>query len=300
MHILRLLKRSTFCSICCFAFLLNLASCDIFFKKKEEREVLARVGENFLYKDEVAPLLNSTVAKQDSASFVANYVNNWATRQLLLSKAKFNLPDEKLQEFDRLVTNYRTDLYTRAYKEALIEQGQDTLVTRSQLRSFYKKEKENFRLSEKLVSLRFIQLPRTFLNKEEVIERLKRFNKRDVAYLDSIGVQFKKLNFNDSLWIPAARVIREIPPLTDNNQSKYLKKSQFFELRDPLGVYLGKVTGTRSQNAIAPLSYIEPRIKQVLLNRRKLDYIRKLETEIMDQAIKDNEFEIYESSTKEK
>ena len=56
---------------------------------------------------------------------------------------------------------------------------------------------------------------------------------------------------------------------------------------------MAKVTGVLDVNDIAPLSYIEPTIEQVLLNRRKLDYIRNLETEVIDEAIKDNEFEVY-------
>ena len=47
-------------------------------------------------------------------------------------------------------------------------------------------------------------------------------------------------------------------------------------------------------NDIAPLTYIEPTIKQLLLNRRKLDYMKKLEVEVMDEAIKEKEFEVYE------
>ncbi|WP_273566386.1 hypothetical protein [Maribacter halichondriae] len=64
-------------------------------------------------------------------------------------------------------------------------------------------------------------------------------------------------------------------------------------MEDALGVYLVKITGVLQVNDIAPLSFIEPTIKQVLLSRRKLDYIRKLETEIIDEAIKEKEFEVY-------
>lgn len=272
---------------------LALSSCGNLWKEKEEKVPIARVGETFLYKEDIAPLLTDGISKEDSASFVTNYINNWASKQLLLSKAKINLPEGKLAEFDGLVADYRTDLYTRAYKEALVRQGSDSLITESQLKRFYEKEKENFRLKEKLVSLRFIELPKQFLNKNEVIKRMQRFKTGDVAYLDSIGVQFKKLNFNDSLWVSASRVIEEIPPLTLDNQDRYLKKSQFFELEDSLGVYLAKITGVLQVNDIAPLSFIEPTIKQVLLSRRKLNYIRKLETEIIDEAIKEKEFEVY-------
>ena len=275
------------------ALIFSLLSCEGLFKKDNGKTPLARVGDTYLYEEDISSLLTDNMSKQDSASFVTNYINNWATKQLLLSKAKINLPEEKLAEFERLVANYRTDLYTRAYKEALVLQSEDTTISSSELRGFYEVQKENFRLKEKLVKLRFIELPKQFLNKAEVTERLKRFNRDDIVYLDSIGVQFKKLNFNDSLWIPASRVIEEVPPLDNDNEDRYLKKSQFFELEDAMGVYLAKVTDVRSLNDIAPLSYIEPTIRQVLLNRRKLDYIRKLETEIIDDATKEEEFEVY-------
>ena len=273
--------------LCCFA------SCDEFFKKNEGKEPIARVGDIYLYKEDVASLLGDNLSKQDSASFVTNYINNWASKQLLLSKSKINLPESKLTEFEQLVANYRTDLYTRAYKEALVQQAEDTTISYYQLYTFYEKEKENFKLKEKLIKLRFIELPIEYLDKKSVADKLKSFNEEDVTYLDSIGVQFKKLNFNDSIWIRASRVIGEIPPLTFENENRYLKKSQFFELQDSLGVYLTKVVDILNINDIAPLSYIEPTIKQVLLNRRKLEYIRKLETEIIDEAIKEKEFEVY-------
>ncbi|WP_072993606.1 peptidylprolyl isomerase [Pseudozobellia thermophila] len=269
-----------------------LSGCGDIFKKEEPR-FLARVGENYLYREDVARLLAKGMSKEDSASFVTNYINNWASKQLLLEKAKINLPEEKLKEYDALVSDYRADLYTRAYKEALVRQGSDTIVTASQLEQFYEAEKENFKLREKVVQLRFVELPKQFLNKKEVTERLKRFKDDDKVYLDSIGVQFRKLNFNDSLWVSASRVIEEIPPLSFENADKHLKKSQFFELEDANGVYLAKIVDVKDENEIAPLSYIEPRIKQVLLNRRKLDFLRKLETEVLDEAIKKKEFEIY-------
>tara|TARA_R110000868_G_scaffold208629_3_gene458174 strand:+ start:848 stop:1687 length:840 start_codon:yes stop_codon:yes gene_type:complete len=274
-------------------FAVLISSCNSLWNKKEDKEIVARVGTTYLYKEEINALLQDNVSKEDSATFVANYINNWATKQLLLSKSKINLPEEKLQEFNQLIENYKTDLYTRAYKEALVSQSQDTIISAQELNAFYEREKENFKLKEKLVKLRFIELPMQFLNKEEVTKRLDRFNKKDAMFLDSIGIQFKKINFNDSIWVKASRIINEIPPLTYENEAGYLKKSQFFELQDSLGVYLAKVTDVLNTNEIAPLSFIKPSIKQVLLNRRRLELIRKLETEIIDDAIKDKEFEVY-------
>jgi hypothetical protein len=44
---------------------------------------------------------------------------------------------------------------------------------------------------------------------------------------------------------------------------------------------------------IAPLSYIKPSLKLIILNKRKLELIKKLEKDITQDAIKNNEFEIY-------
>lgn len=273
--------------------LLSMASCDAYFNKEVEKKPLARVGESYLYKEDLAPFIKDGMSAGDSASFVTNYINNWASKQLLLSKSKINLPEEKLSEFDALVDTYRTDLYTRAYQEALVSQGADSVITDTQLQEFYDRQQENFRLKERIVRIRFVQLPLNFLNQDEVERRLRSFNEEDLVYLDSIGVQFKKLNFNDSIWVSSSRIFEEIPPITFDNQDRYLKNSQFFELQDSIGVYLGKIEEVKDVNDIAPLSYITPTIKQVLLSRRKIDYLRKLETEIIDEAIREKEFEVY-------
>ncbi|MGW9685699.1 peptidylprolyl isomerase [Flagellimonas sp. 2504JD1-5] len=276
--------------------LVFLGSCGSIFREKAEKEPLARVGDIYLYKDDVASLIRDDMSPQDSALFVTNYINNWASKQLLLSKSKINLPEEELTAFDRLVEDYRADLYTRAYIEALVLQAQDTAVTTAQLRSYYEREKENFKLNEKLVQLRFVTLPPQFLDKDQVIAKMKNWEEEDKKYLDSIAVQFKKLHFNDSVWVSASRVMEEIPALTSVNEANYLKKSQFFELEDSLGVYLGRVREVLEVNDTAPFEYISPDIKQLILNRRRLDYVRKLETEIIDEATKKNEFEVYEKN----
>ena len=272
----------------------SFGSCGDLFKNREDKTVIARVGDTYLYKEDISAVLTKDMSEEDSVSFITNYINQWATKQLLLSKAKINLPEEELEEFDRLVEDYRTDLYTRAYKEALVLQSEDTTINRTELERFYEEQKENFRLKEKLVSLRFVELPLQFLDKNEIVSRLRSFEQEDKLYLDSVAVHFKKMNLNDSIWVPVSRVMQEVPVLDPDNEDRYLKKSQFFELEDDMGVYLVYVNEVLQVNETAPLTYVEPQIRQIILNRRKLDYIRRLQTEIMDEATKENEFEVYD------
>jgi hypothetical protein len=264
-------------------------------RKQPEATPVARVGDRYLYRADLASLMDPGMSPADSAAVASNLINMWAIEQLLLDKARINLPEDQIERFESLVSDYRAELYTRAYKEALVGQAADTMVRASELAAFYEQEKENFKLQEKLVQLRFIELPLQFLNREEVTTRLRRFEPEDLLFLDSVGVQFRKLNFNDSLWVPAARVIEEIPPLTLDNEAQYLKKSQFFELEDDQGVYLAEVVDVLEVDEIAPLSYIESRLRQVLLNRRKMRYLRSLETDLIDEAVQQKEFEVYDA-----
>ena len=89
------------------------------------------------------------------------------------------------------------------------------------------------------------------------------------------------------------RIVKEIGPLALDNEEIYLKKSQFFELRDSLGVYLGQVQEVLEVNDIAPLSYVKPSLEQILKIRKKQEFLRQIERDIIDEAIKNKELEIY-------
>ena len=86
-----------------------VVSCDGLFKKDEKKNPIARVGDAYLFQEDLAPLITENMTKGDSASFAVNFINNWASKQLLLSKAKINLSEEKLAEYNALVDDYRTD-----------------------------------------------------------------------------------------------------------------------------------------------------------------------------------------------
>ena len=136
-----------------------LVSCNLI-KKEPEKEVVARVGEDFLYKDELLSLMPKGVSSQDSLLLVQNYINSWATKRLLMKNAQKNLSEQKIQEFNLLVSDYKNDLYTKAYLEALVLRSLDTIVKDTVLSKYYVENKDNFKLSESVLKLRFISVPK--------------------------------------------------------------------------------------------------------------------------------------------
>ncbi|KAB8153519.1 peptidyl-prolyl cis-trans isomerase [Kordia sp. TARA_039_SRF] len=267
-------------------------SCE-YFQSTNVGDPVARVGESYLYKSDIEPLLSDNMSAQDSAIVVNNYIDRWATQELFIQGAKLNLPQEKQDAFEELVEEYRNDLYIEAYKEALVKQSIDTVVTAFDEAKYYDANKENFKLNEELLKLRYINIAKDNSNIDKIAERFKRFETADKTALDSLAIQFNNYSLNDSIWVKQTQIFNKIPVITNENKEKYLKKSQFSQIEDSLGVYLVQIVDKIGRNDIAPLAYVRPTVRQIILNKRKLEFIRKLEKDITKDAIKQKQFETY-------
>lgn len=268
-----------------------LVSCE-YFKQDPPGVPVARVNESYLYDKDIQQLVTETTSKEDSILIVNNYITRWATQQLLIDKAKVNLSRENLDTYERLVNDYKNGLYTEAYKNKIVLSQLDSSITENQFKEFYEANKENFKLNDELVKVRYLQVDPNYSELAKTKEQLQRFNTKDIAALRASEIKFKSFNFNDSVWIRREALVEAIPALKGKTDD-VLKKSNFTQLQDSLGVYLVKIQDVLQPNDIAPLSYVKPTIRQILLNKKKLELIKELEKDITKDAIKNNDFEIY-------
>ena len=272
--------------------LLLVVSCN-FFKDTDDREPIARVNETYLYKEDIAGIVPNGATKEDSTIIVNSYINRWARQLLLMDGALLNLSEEKQKGFSRLVKQYKNDLYTKAYLEALVNKNMDTIVEVDEAKVFYEANKESFKLNDDLMQFRYISLPLNPIDLDTIKTRFKRFKAKDKRYLDSISIQFKSYSLNDSLWVKYSQVVEKVAIVNLENRKQLLKKSNFLQLKDSLNLYLMQVNDVRLQNDYAPLEYVKPSIKQIVINKRKLELIKQLENDITKDAIENNQFQIY-------
>lgn len=280
-----------FCILIVLAFM--AVSCSLFTKQQPD-DVVARVGEKFLLKSQLQKQIPSTASKEDSSRLAASYINDWATHELLFQGALRNLSEEDQEAYNTLIKSYREDLYMKAYKDALIAKELDSTITHAEANRFYEEQKQNFNLNEPLLQLRYIHVPSDYNSLEKLKEHFISFKEEDKYVLDSLSLQFKGFFLNDSTWVKRSQVQAQIPMINASNADKLLKKTNFLQLRDSLGLYLVAVNGTLSRNDTAPLEYVRPTIEQIILNKRKLALVKRLEKEIKEDAIKDKKFEVYQ------
>ena len=270
----------------------TIVSCS-YLRKEQEGIPVARVNDSYLFQEDIEAILSEGITQEDSTLRVNNFINQWATQKLLQSGAEINLSLEKQEDFKKLVDQYKSDLFIKAYLEALVKQKIDTVVTLEEAQEVYQSNKETFKLNEELIKFRYINLNENMDGFQEIKEQFKNFDNEDKKILDSISIQFRAYSLNDSIWIKVDQVLANIPVLNLDSKKELLKKSNFIQLQDSLGLYLMQINDVLNRNEIAPLEYVIPTIKQIVINKRKLEFIKQLEKDITKDAIKNKQFEIF-------
>ena len=272
--------------------ILLVSSCQL--KEVSSDKIVARVNNQYLYASEVNDHIRANLSSADSTSMAKNYINAWVKEQLLLEKAVFNLNPSQQTSLENLIRQYRNDIFIKTYQEEWLKSRMDTLVTPQEIEAYYKDNKQNFKLHQDLVRGRYVQLPLANFNKASVSRALRRFNDSDRNYLDSISLQFNSAYLNDSVWFRPQAFFNRINRSSPQEYDRYLKSKRFFEIEDSIDLYLVFVEEVRRRNEIAPLSHINPTLKQILLNKRKLETMRQFDNDILEEAIKNKTLEIYE------
>ena len=275
-------------TVCCFCLFL---SCDLFKIKKETsaKEIVAIVNTEKLFKTDFINILPKNLHKIDSHVMAKSYIHDWAINKLLLEKAKNNSSSQTMNQINGLVKDYKESLLINNYKEQLIKQKLDTVITEEELKEFYLSNKENFKLNEELIKIKFLHIDNNINDKKKILALFKSDDILDLEELEKQELSFKFHQFNDSIWRELDNVLLKLP----FSKKKLLKKTKFIQKQDSIGLYLVAVKDVLERNSTAPLSYVTSTIEQMILHNRKIQLIRKIEKTIIKDAIQNNNFKIY-------
>ena len=274
-----------------FYLFLLISACN--FPTNEESDAVARVGENYLFisdlQDQIGPRYNG-----DSLQIANRLIDDWAEQLLYLKKAEINLSSTEKKRLDELVRTYRNDLYVKTYKDKAIQSQLDSLVDQVEIQDYFEQNKANFRTNKDLLRGRYVRVRNENYNLRTIRRSLRRFNDADKVFLDSIALQFTTYSMNDSIWVQASQFFNRLPSLGERRYKNFLKNNTFFELQDSLEVYLVVVEEVVLRNDLAPLEYVTPTLKQILINKRKLELMRQFDREIIEEGLRQNTYEVYE------
>jgi len=271
--------------------LLVIAGC-----KSKDNEInripLAKVNDKYLYDVDIKELFTSNLSQEDSVTIAKNYINEWVKKQLLLKKAELNLTEEN-NDIEKQIEDYRSSLLIFKYKQELINQKLDTVVTDQEIDNYYNEYSANFVLNHNIVKVLFLMISKEAPEIDKVKRWYKSNNEENLSRLEDYCYQYatKFDDFNNE-WIPFNNLLLELP-INIDDQERYLRYNKYLETEDPLYYYFVKINEHSLKSTIQPLEYAKLKVKSIILNKRKFTFIEELENTVYNDALNHNEFIIY-------
>lgn len=261
--------------------------------KTVKRIPVAEVDKVILYYDELPNLIQHGVNDADSASIVQNYANKWAKRRLMLLKAEENLSAGTKTEIEQQLEETRTNLVLYQYQRQMMLEKMDTVISDTELESYYANNEKSFTLGSNIVKALFIKLPAETPDLQKIKSLARSNDQKDLQQLDSYCYQFAEKfdDFNED-WVTMDRLSVELQQDIENEEN-FLKRSTFYEKSDSTSVYLISIRDYRLRSSLAPFEYVKNDIKRIIWNTRRIEFIQNLENGIYNDALRENSFKIY-------
>jgi len=262
--------------------------CEVISEDKSD-DLIARAGGNFLYQNE----LPSFSSLEDSLLRYTNYIESWAKEKILYDLSLTNLSQTKKNDLDLLVEKYKVDLYINSYKDLLVNSRIDSIISYEEIDSFYSKNVNNFKLKENLIKYRYLKLPVGNINIDNIRAYIQILNNDYRNFLDSLNFQFADIKINDTIWFTEREVISSIDFINQRNKSNYIKVNRLFEVADDQYLTFFFFFFLLKSGNIPPLSYLYDRIKTNIINQRKLNLIKSINKEVLEDAMKSSKYEVF-------
>jgi hypothetical protein len=268
-----------------------LASCSTFYRKNTE-QVLARVHDDYLYESDLKGIIPPGTPAGDSLVLIRSFVDNWVRQRLILHQAENNLTDEQM-DFTRQMENYRNSLVIYQYENALVSQKLDTLVTDEEILSYYEANQQSFLLKDNIVQIQYVKLPLKSANVRQVKKLLNSDDLADKSRLATLCEREAADYFlDDQNWLIFNDLLKELPIRT-YNQEDFLKNHRELEYQDSAYHYLVRFKDFKIKETVSPLSFEKRKIREIILNKRKIEMINGMQEDVYKKALKSGDFEIF-------
>ncbi len=254
---------------------------------KMDDDIVAQVGNRFLYKEEIRNLIPPGTPYKDSINMLRQYINSWALKYLIVEKAESQLTKED-KDVEQELEDYRNSLLAYRFEKLYIDKRLDTTVTEEVSRNYYINNASNISLNNSVVKARVIKISAKSPNLARVRNMYKAVELEEIDELEKLCYNSadRYNNFNNN-WVDLAQVAREIP-LDLFTCEREIKYKRHIEIGDSLYQYFAFFTEVITPDEIPPFEYYLPRIKEIIISKRKQNLILQLEKDLIREAQENN------------
>jgi hypothetical protein len=255
-------------------------------------DVVAKVGSHYLYEEDVRDLIPPGTPRQDSIRMLKQYVNSWALKYLLLSRAESELPKEE-RDVEKELEEYRNSLIAYRYEKLYINMRLDTLVTREQAREYYQNDSSRNSLDNYVVKARIVKISSGSPNLERIRSLYRSQALEDIDELERLCYNSAdKYSDYDNKYTDLNIVARDLP-LNTLECETLLEKNNYIETKDNVYTYLAFFPEIFREGDQPPFEYYYSKIKEIIISKRKRELIKEMEKDLLTDGIENNTVKTY-------
>ncbi len=166
-------------------------------------------------------------------------------------------------------------------------------VNAAQIKKYYDDNKGNFELKQSIIKASYAIIPRNALRIENAKRWFNSSKPKDRAELETYCMQFSpNYNLVDTAWIYLDELMKTIP-LDRFSENSILQKNNYINFSDNENVYLIKIKDFMYKEEVSPLEFETDNIRNIIINKRKLELINKMENDVYQKARNEEDIEIY-------
>jgi len=279
--------------------ILIFSACDLI-KMKDEvaitedaEEPIARAHDQYLYASDLEGMITPGMSETDSAERVERFINNWIKKQLLIEEASTKIEFDEA-EIERKILDYRYSLMGYEYQSFYVSQNLKTEVTEEEIKSYYDDNVENFILKQNIIRGKYVKIPEGAPKTNQIKSLIRSEDDKKLEELNSYCLSYaSSYQLNDSIWMVFDEVFKNSPLAEIPNKVQFLRNNKYVESSDDLFQYYLQIEEYRIHDNVSPLEFVKEDIKNIIINKRKVELAKKLEEEVYEEAYKQDEFEIY-------
>ncbi len=258
----------------------------------EDDPPVAKVYEKYLYRSDLTDIIPEGLSPEDSLIVTKDHIDKWIHNQLLLFQADLNLTEEE-KNVEKQIEDYRTSLLIFKYEQEYIKKQLDTLITDEEIEKYYNNYSSNFILNNHLLKGLYIRVPRSTPDIWRVRRWYRSNNPEDLTALESYCYEHAlEYKYFEEEWVYLSDILKEMPRIyiSPENLLRYRKN---YEVKDTNDYHFLKLSDYRLESSVAPMEFIVDDIKSILLNKKKIQLIQELESNIYNDALNRENFSIY-------
>ena len=258
----------------------------------DDADVLVRVKDRTLKRSEVVSLIPRGTSSADSLLLAESFVKKWVKDALVYEVAQRNLGDEK-EEVDKLVEEYRHSLIRYRYQERLIKEKLSADIRESDKLNYYEENQKKFTLDKALIKGLFLKIPVDAPGLSEVKGWYKSTSEASLEKIEKYSVQNATIyDYFYDKWVDFDEVMDNIP-VHVSNSTAYLKANKFVEVADSSYCYLLNIKEYLPEGSVAPYDYASSQITEMLINQRKVDFLKTFEEELYKDGIRGGDVKFF-------